>query len=356
MAEPVVDVIIPVHSSTRPVARAVSSVLEHTIAPVRVIVVAHNTDLAGIRAALNGYDAHPAVDLHSCTDGISSPAGPRNVGIEISRSQYLSFLDSDDTFSPGAIDSWLALAAAAPGGAEVVLSRIAAADTERGDPFPPTRLGRQHSLHPVKDRLAYRSAPFGLISRKRMGTLRFSPGLRSGEDLEFATRLWFSGARISYDRTGPAYLVGSDAADRVTAARRSVAEDFSFLDSFNRSDWFTALSGRERRAIGVKIFRLHFFDAVLARLNSAEGLDPHRAPLARIVAEIDRAAPGAKSFLSRRDRAAIDAAIHPEYTSDQVLALLEARWLGGADSVFTRNPLLALHAQGPRRTMRSMLP
>ena len=356
MLDPRVDVIIPVHSATRPLARAVDSVLGHTAAPVRVLVVAHNIDPEQIRAALGAHASHPAVELLELADGIPSPAGPRNHALAQGTAPFFAFLDSDDTLAPGALDSWVALADDAA--ADVVLARIERGEAAAADPLPPTRPGRQRDLHPVKDRLAYRSEPVGLISRARFERLRFTPGLRSGEDLAVSAELWFSGASIAYDRSGPAYRFRDDAVDRVTAAARTLSEDFAFLDAIAQADWFRGSSRSARRAFGVKVFRLHFFDAVLARLQDRDGsggLAAHRAELAALVARIEGLAPGSLALLSRRDRAAIAEAIAPEGTPESVLALLEARWLGGVDAMLTRNPFRSLHRQGPRRTLRDMV-
>lgn len=351
VSEHTVDVIIPVHSPARPVARAVASVLDATAAPVRVIVVAHNTDPESIRAALGEFADHPGVDLLELHDGIRSPAGPRNHGIDHASAPYLSFLDSDDTLRPGALDSWLAFASS---GAEAVLARIERAGSDAPDPLPPTRPGRTRNLDPVIDRLPYRNEPVGLLSRTRFDDLRYTPGLASGEDLELSARIWFSGASIAYDRHGPAYVFGDDAEDRVTAVRRSLDEDFAFLEVVAEGEWFRRLSRRQRRVFGVKVFRLHFFDAVLARLHADGGLAAHRQEFAALVRRIEGMAPGSLALLSRRDRAAIDATLSHDSDAALVMSLLEARWLGGVDAILTRNPLLSLHRQGPRRTLRDM--
>ncbi|SJN13352.1 Dolichol-phosphate mannosyltransferase in lipid-linked oligosaccharide synthesis cluster [Leucobacter sp. 7(1)] len=356
MPAPRVDVIIPVHSASRPIARAVASVLDGSAAAVRVIVIAHNIESELIRSALLDVADDPAVEVIHLADGIPSPAGPRNLGITHATAPYYAFLDSDDTLAPGALDSWLTLAEESH--SAVVIARMEQESSGAADPLPPTRPERDRALHPVKDRLPYRSAPFGLIDRERFAGLRFTPGLESGEDIVASAELWFSGARIAYDRTGPAYRVGGDASDRVTAARRSLAADFAFLGAIAATEWFGLLPRSARRAFGVKVFRLHFFDAVLARLTDDGvhgGLDAHREPFARLVHQVEELAPGSLALLSRRDRAAIDEATSPTGTPETIMALLEARWLGGIDAMLTRNPFLSMHRQGPRRTLRDMV-
>lgn len=352
MSDPIVDVIVPVHAAERPVHRAVSSVLNHTATDVRVTVIAHNIEAGQIRRALQDLADAPRVTLLELHDGIPSPSGPRNFGLAHTTAPYFAFLDSDDELAPGAIDSWVDIARST--GASSVLARI-----ERGDagaePLPPTRPGRTTQLHAVRDRLAYRCTPFGLISRAHFGELQFTPGLRSGEDLTYSAALWFLGTNIAYDRTGPAHIMHDDSDDRVSFAKRSVSEDFAFLDAIAESDWFPRLRRSQKRALGVKNFRLHFFDAVLARLRSPEGLDAHVGELALVARKTEGMGRGSQSLLSRTDRAIIDAVSAPSPDAAEVLRLLESRWNGSLDTALPRNPLLAIHRQGPRRTLRDMV-
>ncbi|MGV2983047.1 glycosyltransferase [Microbacterium sp. AGC85] len=350
MSEYEVDVVIAVHSAARPIERAVSSVLEGTKAHVRVTVVAHNIDPEIIRGNLGTLADDQNVRLLALADGIRSPAGPMNVGLEAATSPYVSLLGSDDEFAPGAIDSWLAFATET--GATSVMARIDR-QTAGPDPMPPTRRGRTRELDAVKDRLAYRSAPLGLISRERFGDLRFTPGLGSGEDLEFTSALWFTGSHIAYDRRTPGYLVHEDGGDRVTFAVRTVAEDFAFFDAITSSDWFPSLRRAQREALGVKTLRVHFFDAVLIRLNSAEGLAAHREALDHVIRTIEGVAPRAVALLSRIDRAIIEALRAPEVDAERILELISARWGRSFSALLPRNPLLAFHRQAPYRTLRA---
>ena len=57
-----------------------------------------------------------------------------------------------------------------------------------------------YPLDPVRDRLAYRTAPLAFFRRRLIDDLglALTPGLPTGEDVQFSTRLWFSGARIDF--------------------------------------------------------------------------------------------------------------------------------------------------------------
>lgn len=342
------DVIIPIHTDSRPLERTVASVLDHTTARVCVTVVAHNIDVEPISRALGRFAAHPDVRLLHLVDGIPSPAGPLNYGINRTSSPYYAVLGSDDEFAPHAIDSWLALAKQER--SSCVIARV-----ERSisgpEELPPTRRRRVRGMHAVKDRLAYRCVPQGLVSRAHHPDLRFSEGLRSGEDLEFTAALWFLGERIAYDRQGPPYILHEEGDDRVTSATRSVEEDFAFLDVIESAHWYPRLRRSQRTALAVKNLRLHWFDAVLARLRAKEGFAHHRPSLLAVLERIEASAPGVTALLSRADHDVVDAVRGIDPDPDRIHSLLSQRWGHSAYTLLPRNPLLGLHSQGPLRTV-----
>src|SRR5690606_20002949 len=111
---PRVDVVIAVHTDERPIDRAVRSVLANA-APVRVTVVCHHVPAERIAARLGSLpdDARARgheVRLVEHDDGVPSPAGPFNEGLDLAEAEYVALLGSDDRFAPGAVDSWLVLA------------------------------------------------------------------------------------------------------------------------------------------------------------------------------------------------------------------------------------------------------
>ncbi len=348
MTSPRVDVVIAVHSATRPIARAVGSVLGHTRADVRVIVVAHNIDREVIRANLGSWADDERVLLLDLRDGIPSPSGPMNHGFDAATGDFVALLGSDDEFEPGAIDSWLALQRAAD--ADVVIAQIRHEGGGK-ELSPPARPRRSIGLHPVKDRLAYRSAPLGLVSRARFGDLRFPAGLASGEDLPYVTALWFSGARIAFARSGPGYLVHADAADRVTSGPRTIAADFAFLDHIIDAPRFAGLDKAERGAIAIKIIRMHVFDALVNRAQQDPWPEGERAALAGVVRRILAWGGPVDAWLSLIDHKVLDGILDEVTPVDELMDLLRRRWnYRSADVVLTRNPVMALHRQGPLRT------
>lgn len=348
MDAPLVELVIAVHTSTRPIARAVASIVDHTVADVRVTVVAHNIDKAVIAANLGAYSEHPKVRLLALRDGIPSPAGPMNFGITESPAEFVGVMGSDDELEPGAIDSWLKLQRSSK--ASMVMARI---QNVGGGvvPAPPARPFRRRNLDPVKDRLSYRSAPLGIYSRKVFPDLRFSEGLASGEDLPFVTRLWFSGEGIAFDRKGPAYLVHSDAEDRVTSDPRPVRDDFEFLERIMATTWISRLTQVQREAFGVKLVRSHLFDALVNRAGAEIWADGEREALAAVAEKVLTWAPGTRRLLSRLDQRILEMILDPESSIEGAMDLIRQRWNYRSLQVLApRNLMLSFHRQAPLRT------
>jgi glycosyltransferase involved in cell wall biosynthesis len=346
-----IDVIIPVHSTTRPLKRAVSSVLDNTTARVRVIVIAHNIGDDVVKPMLGEFIDHPDINMYAYADHIHSCAGPKNFGFSQSTADYVSFLDSDDEFEKGALDSWLQIAQR-----ESASTVIAKMKSDDGTSFtdPPTRPGRFQDLNPVKDRLTYRSHTVGLISRKYFVSPLFTEGLVIGEDLEFSNRLWFTGSRIAYDRTGPAYILHTDASDRITHLVRPLETDFAFVDHIEKSTWFVGLSNRAKRAIGIKIIRVHFFDALASRMSRSEGIGFNREEFLTLLARIEHFAPGSTALLSRPDRKTLDELRKPIPDPIRIQHNLASRWFG-LKSLLPRNLWHTFHPQAPYRTLKNMI-
>src|SRR5699024_3905530 len=104
-----VDVVIAVHTPSRPIARAVRSVLDHNAGGVHLIVVCHNIAAEEIRAEVDPEHREQITWLEH-HDGKHHPAGPFNAGIRTATGDYIAIMGSDDVLQPGAISSWYWLA------------------------------------------------------------------------------------------------------------------------------------------------------------------------------------------------------------------------------------------------------
>lgn len=347
MTGPLVDVGIAVHDPRRPVDRAVRSVLDGTRAPVRVTVVAHNTDPKAVAERLGELIVDARVRTLVLDDGIRSPAGPFNAALDAADAPFTSVMGSDDTLESGAIDSWLALAASRS--SDVVVARLRHAGGA-AVPTPPTRPGRTRGLDPVRDRLSYRSAPLGLVRRERFPTLRFAEGVPVGEDVSYVTDLWFSGAEIDYDRSGPAYLIHSDATERTTYSDRPVVQELAFLHRLFTQDDLLNRDLRARRAVAVKVTRIHVFGVIANRPDDVWWTAEQRESLAETVRMIRRGAPGFERVLSRFDRAVIDAIEDLGVGMSELRARAERRRNRlHPGALIPRDPAALLMREGPLR-------
>ncbi|MTG88431.1 glycosyltransferase [Cellulosimicrobium sp. BIT-GX5] len=348
-----VDVVVAVHDPRRPVARAVASVLAQDGVHARVTVVCHNTDPAVIVEALGAVHAAGGDDrvrTLELRDGVPSPAGPFNLGLDRAEAPFVSIMGSDDWLERGALASWLEVARGT--GAEVVIPRLAHANGARV-PTPAARPGRVRDLDLVEDRLSYRSAPLGLVRREtvdRLG-LRMREGLRVGEDVAFATALW-AGAKVAFDRRGPAYVIGDDAVERVTYTPRPIAEELAFVLDLVALPWFTALPPAARRAIAVKVVRIHVFGAVFHRQKRELWTSEERRDLSAVVHALDAAAPHYDRVLSLADRKLLDLTRSRTGTADALIAAsVRRRHHGRPATVLTRDLSRLLAREAPVRFM-----
>lgn len=395
---PDVDVVVAVHDERRAFVRAVRSALADgdpgtpragrvtgaaraggsSRVEVRVSVVAHNLEADVVRArleaeGLGGSLADGRVRVLELADGVPSPSGPFTFGLEQAEARYVSIMGSDDHLEPGALAAWFALGEARSSAAVLAPMRLDSGRLVRS-PVPRPFAGRFWAapLDPVRDRLAPRSAPLGLLRREmveRLG-LRLVPGLRTGEDIPFSARLWFSGERLDLDRRAPAYVIGTDAHERVSTSPRPVPEELAAVRILRAAPWVEALGARERRALAVTMLRVHVLGAVTRRVARGtwvlrgRGENPTVVPDEReadvatgpqdvVVGEVrwlgDLArdwvdlAPGALDPLSRADRLVLDALLsgadaqgvlaagQARAAAGRVATILPARWRHVAD-------------------------
>lgn len=349
-----VDVVIACHTPERPVGRAVASVLDGNGEHADVLVVAHNRDAEEIRGALRP-EHRERVRILEHRDAFRSASGPFNAGMRADGAPFVAIMGSDDTLAPGAVASWLAVQGST--GAELVLTRLALGDAEHGVPTPAVRMHRGGLTDLARDRLAYRSAPLGLMSRamlRRTGAALVE-GATVGGDVGMVTRLMAT-VPTAYDRCGPPYVIGEDAGDRVTYVIRPLAEQLGFFPDLLDAGWFAALTSSARRAIGTKVLRIHVFGAVFYRADPAVWTPAERAELAAITADVLERALGCELPLSRADRRLLDACLDPGVPATELIAAAAARRRHGRPAtVLTRDLRHLLDREAPPRFMAASL-
>ena len=321
-----VDLVVAVHDLRRNFVRAVRSAFDDDGArpggstssrppssasrpKVRVTVVAHGIPASEIEARLrlerlSGELADGRVRVLELDDGVPSPTGPFTLGLDSATATFVALLGSDDHLAPGALAAWWRLAESRGSAAVLAPMRLDSGRLLR-NPVPRPFAGRfwPAPLDPVRDRLAPRSAPLGLVRREVVERLRLrlTPGLRTGEDIAFSARLWFSGERLDLDRRAPAYVIGTDAAQRVSTSPKAVQDELAALRLLREEPWVEALGPAQRRALAVTVLRVHVLGAVGRRagFELPEDEGDWLSALARDWVEL---APAALDPLSRADR------------------------------------------------------
>lgn len=351
------DVVIAVHTPDRPVERAVASLVAGGLPAdpaarqrLRITVVCHNTEVEPVRARV-AAGHQPLVRFLQYTDGIKSPAGPFNHGIARATGTWVAIMGSDDSVEAGALAGWVGRAEADR--ADVLIAPMAHAggSTIR---TPVVRPARRTGLDPVRDRLAYRTAPLGLmrLSLVRALGLEFPTAYATGEDQSFSAKLWFSGARISYGRGLPRYLVHDDAQLRVTQTPRPVAEDLAFATDLVATGWFGGLPPRSRTALVTKLIRIHVFGHVMLRAQAGTWNAADAAGMAEVLRRLLFEAPLAARPLSLADRQLLDAVAREEADAATMAGLAAAR--RNFTSPLTWMPRGLSHVLHPEAPLRFM--
>lgn len=327
-ANPQVDLVIAVHDLSRPVGRAVASALTSDLGEtrqgsVRVTVACHELAAAEV-AALLPPETRSCTRLLEVRDGLGSPSGPFNAGIDLADAPFVAIMGSDDILEPGALLAWYDRAQAS--GADVVLARMRMQDGKAVN-TPRVRPGRTHDLDPVADRLAYRTAPIGLLRRsmvERFG-LRLDAGMPNGGDLAFGIRLWEVADKVDLAADAPAYVIGLDARTRVTTTVRPLGVELVSQLSLVTQPWFRNLAEPYRRAVAIKVLRIHLLGAITRRAIPEAWADGELDLLRGLVTDLVGCAPHVLRPFSRADRVVFDACLDPVTTPASMVAAVTAR-------------------------------
>ncbi|GAA4884005.1 glycosyltransferase [Serinicoccus chungangensis] len=364
------DVVVAVHDPSRPVERAVASALRGAdltgVVPgghrVRVSVVCHELDADEVRRAVAGRleeDVADTVGAHTrfleVRDGLGSPSGPFNAGLAAATGRYVCIIGSDDWFADGALGSWVSRADRL--GSDWLMARLETQDGEHVA-TPRVRPGRTTRLDFVRDRLAYRTAPLGLLRREALdrlgllpgdGTGPLTPGMRTGGDVALSLRLSTSGLRIDYATDLPAYVIGTSGTDRITEAVRPITTELTALAHLLDEPWVAALPEDVRRALAVKTLRIHVLGAVRRRTSPVLWEPGEAATVQGLVRRCLDLAPGVGRALHRADEALVSDIAAARDADDLAAAAVRRGEAGRLDILLTSDPLANLDRESTVR-------
>lgn len=349
---PTVDVVIAVHDPSRPLTRAAQSVLADGVEGVRVLIVCHGvpaSDFDGARAALEGAPVS-WLEFH---DGVRSPTGPFMHGLRAATADYVTIMGSDDFMEPGAVAAAVGHLRADAPDVLVLPLRHQSGEVLRN---PLARRWHVRSLDPIRDRLAYRTAPLAFMRRDVLDDLELelTPDMPAGNDIEFSAKLWYSGARIDFHPSDPGYVIGDDATTRVTTTPRPARVELTALRLLLTRPWVLDAETETRASLMIKVLRIHVLGPVLRRAADGTLTDDDATAYGDVVRTVVSISPRALRPFSRIDRGLLDAlAATPLDTAGVVTAATAHLRAGRFDRLLPRNPFAVADREGPvRRFMR----
>lgn len=109
-AVPAVSVIVPMYNSQRYIKSCVMSVLNQTLKNIELICVDDCSTDDTIKIVLEIAKTDSRVRVVKLAQNSGGASEPRNTGMRLSRGKYIAFLDSDDMYTPTAMEELAVLA------------------------------------------------------------------------------------------------------------------------------------------------------------------------------------------------------------------------------------------------------
>jgi len=280
MDKPLVSIIIPAYNSAESIGDTLESVMTQGYGYTEAVVV-DDGSVDGTEKVVERFANTGKVAYHR--QGNSGPGAARNLGIRVSKGEYVAFLDADDSLTPGSIEARMALVDEVKG-LELVFSNYliqwpdGSAEPRFDGGYPPK--GDYSSLQCAYGTVLDGSPrdifeiPFDfwtgavLAGRKlleRAGAFRTD--IRIGEDRDMWIRLALNAGRVGYvaapvakyNRTERG-LTGQDSV-RYSEARRDLNR--RFLEQYS-----AAIGKRKvRKVIQEKLSWIHFDLGIYYRGN-----------------------------------------------------------------------------------------
>lgn len=250
------EIVVPVHDESRPIRRAVESLLKDD--QTRALVVAHNID-----PAVLDLPESNRVRVKQLTGHAGKPGACFDFGIANAEAHWVGIMGSDDWYEDGALAKMREHAE--KDGADGVIAPLKH-QLQDNNQIKPLTL-RRKNLKAARDRMFYRTAPLGIYRREMLADerYRFGSEFTNGSDMRVTALLWTSGNKFSYYYEDPAYIVGRDAKTRVTFTPRPL--------SITAGPWIPLLNEPEvkkfdaktRHALASKMAKVHVLSAVFLR-------------------------------------------------------------------------------------------
>lgn len=350
------QIVVAIHDPKRHFEDVIRTVLEDDACVTGVIAVLHNLgpkDLQGVidRLEALGYGPSGRLAIVEHSDGIPSPAGPKNRGLDACTARWVGFADSDDNIDQGALSAWVAQGEAM--GADAVLAPLRDSDGSLA-PTPPIRVGRsfRRLCSAAPDRLYYRASPMGIYKRGlvlRSGA-RMTEKAKTGEDIAFMAAVLSGGAKIAIaDPRNGAYLIQDDAASRATTSEKTIKEQLMGLMGVLNSEVVSQMTAKEKKCLALKLLRRDLLEIIMQRMEWGIRDEDSRAIL-NVVRIVSHRLGNVVGYLSRSEVSVLTAVTTiPVDTAALSHALESVQHYRSVKSLIPNNPLHFFAAQGPFR-------
>ncbi|MGF1750755.1 glycosyltransferase family 2 protein [Vibrio cionasavignyae] len=269
---PLVSVVIPNYNNERFLSDSISSVINQTYKNIEIIVVDDFSTDDSIRI-LEGFSNRYENFKYVVNDKNMGVSFSRNLGIKVSKGEYISTLDSDDIYYLDKIEKEVAVVTGNSGkGRDVIaFSNTYIVDEDLKYLYKVIHWATLHEGD-IFEKMLYRSIPFGrdlLISREiidKVGTFNEKRSLY--EDWEHKLKLakvcdfYFSGSNgVKYRQIGTG--LSSAAPEKHKEAMKSIFTDSS---SGGNLSLFTLINSKGIGSIIKRLMHLRFINEVLMKL------------------------------------------------------------------------------------------
>ena len=225
-----ISVIIPTYNRPVQLRRAVESVLQQDLKDFEVIIVDDASDASNHQEIEAVVQLHPSIIMIKQTENVGA-AACRNQGIEGSKGNYLLFLDDDDQLLPKMLERLLK---------EIQEKDVGAVSCRCemiGEGISSDRLKRYRKeaevrwdlydieKKPLEHLLLYHPQIHSfLVKRESIDSIRFTSGVKYGEDVLFWLQLADHGTTFKrLDFIGCQYLINDNSASAKTAYKEKIA-------------------------------------------------------------------------------------------------------------------------------------
>lgn len=250
------EIVVPVHDQSRPIRRAVESLLrDRETAP---LIIAHNID-----PSVLDLPQDERIRIEKLDGFAGRPGACFDAGIAAAKAKWVGIMGSDDWYEPGALEAMRRHAIQDKADGVIAPQKH---QLQLNNQIKPLTL-RQKNLQAARDRMFYRTAPLGIFKREMLAesTYKFGPEFPAGSDMRVTALLWTSGKRFSYYWNDPAYVVGKDAKTRVTFTPRPLAESGAPYVALLKEPQVKDFDKKTRHSLAVKMVRVHVLGAVVLR-------------------------------------------------------------------------------------------